>query len=94
MVNDLVAAGVVVILGLIIIGLIAFIGGAANENRENKRRSDAERLNMLVMAAEQLYGPGKGEAKRRYVREKAKQHGIKADREDLEAAVYKLNRAA
>lgn len=49
-------------------------------------------LMTLVEAAEQLYGPGKGEAKRRFVREKLRQKGLQqVSREELEAAVYRLN---
>lgn len=45
----------------------------------------------LVQAAEQIHGPGKGEAKRRFVREKMKEKGLASlAREDLEAAVYKM----
>jgi hypothetical protein len=48
----------------------------------------------LVQAAEQIYGPGKGEAKRRYVREKMKQAGLQSlSREDMEAAVYQMKAA-
>lgn len=48
----------------------------------------------LVAAAEQLYGPGKGEAKRRFVRERLKQQGMPATtREDVEAAVFALGKA-
>ena len=50
-------------------------------------------MSLLVCAAEQLYGAGKGEVKRRYAREKAKQIGLgDVGREELEAAVYALNR--
>ncbi len=47
----------------------------------------------LVKAAEQMYGPGKGAAKRRYVIEQAQQRGLGAvRREDIEAAVYNLQK--
>lgn len=42
----------------------------------------------LVQAAEQIYGAGKGEAKRRYVREKMKEKSLPLTREDIEATVY------
>jgi hypothetical protein len=46
----------------------------------------------LVRAAEQIYGPGNGEAKRRYVTEKLKQKGYaNVDREQVEAMVYDLD---
>ncbi len=48
----------------------------------------------LVRAAEQIYGPGNGEAKRAYVEEKLKQSGYTSvEREKLEAAVYALSGA-
>ena len=47
----------------------------------------------LVAAAEQLYGPGKGEAKRRFVRERLKQQGLQmVGREAIEAAVFGLTK--
>ena len=46
----------------------------------------------LVQAAEQIYGPCNGEAKRRYVVEKLRETGRgKVDRNKLEAAVYSLS---
>ena len=54
-----------------------------------KHRTDAA-LCELVQAAEQLYGAGKGEVKRRYVREKASENGMAVTREAIEAAVYEL----
>lgn len=46
----------------------------------------------LVQAAEQIYGPGKGDAKRRFVRDKLKQRGLTdVSREDVEAAVYQMS---
>lgn len=46
----------------------------------------------LVSAAEQIYGPGNGEAKRRYVTEKLKQKGYaNVDRDTVEAMVYGLD---
>jgi len=46
----------------------------------------------LVRAAEQIYGPGNGEAKRRYVTEKLKQKGYpNVDRDTVEAMVYGLD---
>ena len=52
-------------------------------------------LSVLVEAAEQIYGPGKGESKRRFVRDRLKQQGLpQVGREDLESAVYNLSRKA
>lgn len=47
----------------------------------------------LVAAAEQIYGPGNGEAKRRYVLERIRARGWKYDRDKLEAEVYWLRAA-
>lgn len=92
---EIVGFEVVIILALVIIGLTVLIRGAANANRMSKHMHDSQKLYNLVMAAEQLYGPGKGEAKRRFVREKAKDCGLSLlGREDVEAAVYRLNAAA
>ncbi len=47
----------------------------------------------LVKAAEQIYGAGKGAAKRRYVMERARRRRLQpVAREDVEAAVYELRR--
>ncbi len=58
-------------------------------------RLDDERLRQLLLelvrAAEQIYGPGRGVQKRRYVIEKLQERGAGAvNRERLEAAVYEL----
>lgn len=51
-----------------------------------------EVLLMLVEAAEQVYGPGQGSAKRRYVRERLRAQGLgHVPREAVEAAVYELH---
>lgn len=48
----------------------------------------------LVKAAEQIYGPGKGVAKLRYVQEQAQRRGLpRVSRDAIEAAVYDLSRA-
>ena len=84
--------------GTVVPGLEAVLAVAAIALlREWARRLKDERarraLMALVEAAEQLYGPGKGEAKRRYVRERMKQKGLQQlSREDLEATVYGLNK--
>ncbi|MBR3742284.1 MAG: hypothetical protein IKN04_17820 [Clostridia bacterium] len=46
-------------------------------------------LNVLVCAAEQLYGAGKGEEKLEYVIKKLDDMGFKVDRSEIESAVYK-----
>ena len=52
-------------------------------------------LTVLVKAAEQVYGPGQGEAKREYVLAEARARGLRgATRGDLEAAVYELKSGA
>jgi len=76
---------------------MALLGMAftASENIRNLR--EVRRLlalRGLVQAAEQIYGAGKGEAKRRYVREKMTEKHLPITREDVEAAVYELTRAA
>lgn len=48
-------------------------------------------LSDAVRAAEQIYGVGNGEAKRRYVREIVKQHGRDGiERYQLEAEVWRM----
>jgi hypothetical protein len=59
-------------------------------------RIDDERLRQLLLelvrAAEQIYGPGRGAAKLRYVIEKLGQLGLKdVSRDKVEAAVYEVN---
>jgi len=72
----------------LLMALIALVRQYASQMKDERVR---QVLMALVQAAEQLYGAGKGEAKRRFVREKMKQKGL-ADlgREELEAAVYQL----
>ncbi len=78
-------------LGILIWALIYWVSASLSKVNSQRRWYV---LAVLVKAAEQLYGPGKGEAKRRYVRERMKQSGLeKLGREDLEAAVYQLNQA-
>jgi hypothetical protein len=84
------------LLGTVVPGLgatlvVALIGLAREWIKGLKEARVRQILNTLVEAAEQLYGPGKGEAKRRFVREKLKQQGLQqVGREELEAAVYNL----
>lgn len=72
----------------LLVAVISFVRQYAAQLKDEKMR---QALLALVQAAEQLYGAGKGEAKRRFVREKMKQKGLDdLGREELEAAVYKL----
>jgi hypothetical protein len=74
---------------LVALGLAREFAGQLRDERTRKV------LLALVQAAEQLYGPGKGEAKRRFVREKMKQKGLgDLGREELEAAVYRMKAEA
>lgn len=88
-----------VLTGMVLPGLGALLLGAGvSLAREYAKRLRNERLRevllALVQAAEQIYGAGKGEAKRRYVREKMKEKGLPAAREDVEAAVYGLTQTS
>ncbi len=50
-----------------------------------------ELLLELVEAAEQIYGPGQGAEKRRYVMQKLREQGVPVvDRERIEAAVFRM----
>lgn len=76
-------------------GTILLGAGVAMVREYIKHLKDARLRQMLlalVQAAEQIYGAGKGEAKRRYVREKMKEKGVTPAREDVEAAVYSLTK--
>lgn len=46
---------------------------------------------MLVYAAEQLYGAGKGTMKLEYVEDELERRGLKADASAIEAAVREMN---
>ena len=46
---------------------------------------------MLVYAAEQIYGAGKGSAKLQYVREELENRGLAIDLPAIEAAVREMN---
>ena len=88
-----------VLTGMVLPGLGALLLGAGvTLAREYAKRLRSDRLRevllALVQAAEQIYGAGKGEAKRRYVREKMKEKGLPVSREDVEAAVYGLTQTA
>ena len=75
--------------------LIAFL---ANLARYYIRRIKDERLRQLLLelvkAAEQIYGSGKGAAKRRYVLQQARRVGYPdVTRQEVETAVFDMNRA-
>ncbi len=58
-------------------------------------RLDDERLRRLLLelvrAAEQIYGPGRGAEKRRFVMDRLRESGAGAvEREQIEAMVYEL----
>ena len=80
-------------------GLGSLVAGAifALLRRYIKRLDDARlrrALLQLVRAAEQMYGPGRGADKRRYVIEQLRQQGLgDRQRHAVEAAVYELNMA-
>jgi hypothetical protein len=77
----------VVLPGLGSILMVAGIALAKKYIRRIDNQEVREALRELVMAAEQLYGPGNGEAKRRFVIQKARERGVPADREKVEAVV-------
>ena len=76
------------------VGALLF-GFLANLARHYVQRIKDERLRQLLLelvkAAEQIYGPGKGTAKRRYVLQQARRHGYEVSRDQVEAAVHELN---
>ena len=74
---------------------VALLGLAREWIRGLKDQRMRQALSVLVEAAEQIYGPGKGETKRRFVRDRLKQKGLpQVGREELESAVYSLSRKA
>lgn len=82
-----------VLTGTVLPGVGTLLLGAAvmlaREYIKHLRDARLQRMLLaLVQAAEQIYGAGKGDAKRRYVREKMKEKGVLPTREDVEAAVY------
>lgn len=76
--------------GLGAVLLTAAVALAREYVRQLRDARTRQVLLALVQAAEQIYGAGKGEAKRRYVREKLKEKGLASTREEVEAAVYSL----
>ncbi len=87
-----------IVQGLILPGagalLVGFLAALAKQYIE---RIKDERLRALLLAlvkaAEQIYGPGQGEAKRDYVLQQARLRGLSAvKRADLEAAVWQMKR--
>jgi len=81
---------VVLSLAMTVMMLAVSFGVAIFQRDAHRRFGDAKTLS-LVRAAEQIYGPGKGETKRRFVRERMQRRGLgEVAREDLEAAVWLL----
>ena len=77
------------------LGAVLLAAGVALAREYARHLRDARLrrvLLSLVQAAEQIYGAGKGEAKRRYVREKMKEKGLPLAREDVEATVYGITK--
>lgn len=73
---------------VLLVGLFSLARALAGQLKSERQQ---EALLALVKAAEQLYGEGKGEAKRRFVRERMKQQGLKElGREQIEAAVFEI----
>jgi len=71
---------------------LAIIIGGALLLRSIRETRLLDMAAMLVKSAEQIYGPGKGNAKRQFVREQLKQAGMaQVSRAALEAAVYELS---
>ena len=75
---------------------VLLTGFLANLARQYIRRIKDQRLRQLLLelvkAAEQLYGPGKGTAKRRYVLQQAQRRGYPhVTRQEVETAVHDLN---
>lgn len=73
--------------GILLIGfLISLVYQRIRSIKDERLR---QLLLELVRAAEQIYGPGKGTAKRRYVLQRAQRRGYpNVTRQQVEAAVY------
>ena len=70
---------------LITCKLIPWIQSRTTEKQQGNLRA---LIRVLVYAAEQLYGAGKGSAKREYVCEELRKRGFEVDLSEIEAAVY------
>ncbi len=77
------------------VGTVLFAAAFGLVRRYASRLED-ERLRQLLLelvrAAEQIYGPGRGEAKRDYVIAKLREHGYTdVDRAKIEAMVFEVD---
>ena len=72
---------------LLVAALLALVRQYINRLQDERLR---QLLLELVAAAEQIYGPGRGAEKRRYVIDKLRESGAKVGREQIEAMVYEL----
>ena len=63
------------------------------KNKLNREQQDylLATTRVLVYAAEQLYGAGKGDAKLAYVQDELESRGLKADAAAIEAMVREMN---
>lgn len=74
---------------LLVAAVLALVRRYINRLEDERLR---QLLLELVAAAEQIYGPGRGAEKRRYVIEKLREQGLGGvERDRIEAAVYRLN---
>jgi type II secretory pathway pseudopilin PulG len=62
-----------------------------SKTTQEQQKSLLATVNILVFAAEQLYGAGKGPEKLQYVKDKLGERGYDIDIEAIEAAVKDLN---
>lgn len=83
--TPIVQAIIALLAALITLKVIPWIN--ARTTKEQKANLQAV-IRTLVYAAEQLYGAGKGKEKLDYVCAWLDEHGFKADRSEIEAAVY------
>lgn len=71
--------------------LIPWIKARTDEKQQNLLQATVK---ILVFAAEQMYGAGKGEEKLDYVIKELEKRGFTADRAAIEAAVRQLTQSA
>ncbi len=73
----------------LLVALISLVRELARQIKDERLR---KALEVLVQAAEQIYGSGQGAAKRRFVQNKMQELGLHSlGAEALEAAVFQLN---
>ena len=75
---------VALLCALVTYKLIPWIKARTTEQQQNNLRAT---IKILVFAAEQLYGAGKGEEKLRYVKQQLQMRGFDIDVPEIEAAV-------